>query len=810
MRYLWVMLVLLGQAAPVRAGWAAEQLAGIRGTRLDPEQCYLVRDLFLEREDVKFYFVDGHVIFAQPFDGREFAALFVATDPADRGQIILFPPSKQERQSLARFTSQPALDERFRSAMMFFTDDTGAALRAALGENPSSRLDAGAGRLIAPRWNSAMANLFAGIELPLLSDIAEERDPAAGFFGAVLGGGPRGRFEVVVDSRQAKQVALGQVVWREGQQFYEAWCRFPGKNFVAGRRRRLKPAAALRDYRIEVRLADDLRMEVSAEAVLTPLRAGAKLYVFELSRRLRVSELLLDGRPVEFLQFDHPGAAVSPYRSSNFVAMAVDSPLDKGSRRKIEFRYEGKVIGEAGEGVYYVGSRDTWYPKMRTDFTNFELLFHYPARFDLVATGQLVETGEEADVRSSLFRSTRPIRMAGFNLGFYERVSRKVEQLTVEVCAYRGVEQRLRTRRLPMALANPFTKTAPDPFPGLRRDRKPSLGLEAVPPAEPEPTRHLDDVADAGAAALRFFREKLGPPATSNIVISPIPGGFGQGFPGLVYAPTMSYLRPGDAPFDKMSRFEQTFYRTMLPAHEMAHQWWGNVVTVQSPEDVWLMEALATYSALLLLENNEGVESRDEMLAAYRERLLERNEKGDTVESAGAMVLGERLRSSMFPFAYRVIVYEKGAWVIHMLRGIMGDAAFFDFLRGLRKRFEHKTLTTEDFRRQAAKNVPEGYPDPGLNDFFEQWVYDTGIPKFKLHYRVGGKGARYTLHARLTQTNVPESFSVIVPVTIYYGGGTPLTKHVKTEGETTEFLAPLRERPARVVVDPFGELLRRR
>ena len=465
------------------------------------------------------------------------------------------------------------------------------------------------------------------------------------------------------------------------------------------------------------------------------------------------------------------------------------------------------MIAEAGEGVYYVGSRDTWYPRVRTDFTNFELRFDYPARFDLVATGRQIETFKRGGVRSSLFRSEKPIRVAGFNLGVYERASRQVGDLRIEACAYRGVEQGLRPKPAAMLLVNPFPKTAMDTFPGSRREAKPSVLLEGPRRAAPEPTRHLEEVADAGAAALKFFRDRFGPPATSEIVISPIPGDFGQGFPGLVYAPTISYLRPGDAPFDEMSRFQQVFYSRMLPAHEIAHQWWGNVVTVHSPSDVWLMEALATYSALLLLEHEQGVEARDEMLAAYRERLLERNEDGDTMESAGAIALGERLRSSKFPNARRLIVYEKGAWIIHMLRGIFGDPDFFAFLRRLLESFEYKDLTTEQFRRLAADSLPEGYPDPGLENFFDQWVYDTGIPKLSVDYRIKGKGPRYTLQGRLVQTGVPESFSVTVPVEIHTTPGRSLTKYIRTEGEITEFRVVLQNRPSRVVADPGKTLL---
>ena len=120
---LLCMLMLLSAAAAPAAETGAHLAENIRHTRLDPEQCYRVRDLFFEREDLKFYLTDGLLIFAEPTNGSTVAALFVADEPADTGEIILVPPNRRERQSLARFISEPVLDEKFRTALMVFTDD---------------------------------------------------------------------------------------------------------------------------------------------------------------------------------------------------------------------------------------------------------------------------------------------------------------------------------------------------------------------------------------------------------------------------------------------------------------------------------------------------------------------------------------------------------------------------------------------------------------------------------------------------------------------------------------------------------------
>ncbi len=289
--------------------------------------------------------------------------------------------------------------------------------------------------------------------------------------------------------------------------------------------------------------------------------------------------------------------------------------------------------------------------------------------------------------------------------------------------------------------------------------------------------------------------------------MSPVPGDFGQGFPGLVYASTRSYFRPGDPALRGLSAEETRFYAELLLPHELAHQWWGNVVTVDRPGESWIMEGLATYSSLLFLEHREGRAALDRSLAAYRKRLLETVDGGGALESAGPVVLGERLRTAKTPRAYRIVAYEKGAWIFHMLRGAMGDEGFYSFLRELRERFAFQAVTTEDIRREAARWTPAGYPDPELREFFDLWVYRTGIPRLSLEYRQSRREGRYILTAKIEQSGVSERFSIAAPVRIAASSGKPLDKYILTDGGETEFSLLLDERAARVELDPDGWLL---
>ncbi len=106
-----------------------------------------------------------------------------------------------------------------------------------------------------------------------------------------------------------------------------------------------------------------------------------------------------------------------------------------------------------------------------------------------------------------------------------------------------------------------------------------------------------------------------------------------------------------------------------------------------------------------------------------------------------------------------------------MLRRRMGNGRFVKMLGELRRRYEWKTVDTEQFRALCAEFLPPESPDPRLENFFDEWVYGTGIPTLKLTYTVRGKPGAYKLTGTVTQTDVPDDFTVTVPVEIQTGRG---------------------------------------
>ena len=302
------------------------------------------------------------------------------------------------------------------------------------------------------------------------------------------------------------------------------------------------------------------------------------------------------------------------------------------------------------------------------------------------------------------------------------------------------------------------------------------------------------------AASLEFFSGLFGPPVMKTLTVAPIPGTFGQGFPGLVYLSTFAYIDPLSRPAALRNAREQVFFSDLMVPHEVAHQWWGSIIESRRIEDEWLLEALANYSSLLWLEKKKGAKEMASVLESYRTELLSKDADGAVYESAGPIIWGERLAGWPSNGAWRVISYGKGTWILHMLRRRIGDDAFFKLLAELRRRYEFKSVTTADFEALARELRPKGMTPEVIDTFFDNWVYSTGIPALKLRYTVKGVAPAVKLSGTVGQSGASDDFALDTPVEVQFAKGPPQTIWVRTAGDERSFTANLRQVPTRVVI----------
>lgn len=791
------MRTLLGLLLFAQLPWAvgpADDLARtIRETGLDRNECYRVRDLTLAKEDIRIYFTDGYLIFSKPVAGRPIAAVFTADVQNGDGEVLLLPPDLAERRSLARYTGSPNLDDHFQSAVIFFTGDVYHELLRQLPENPTNKKAPEMGALLDDRWSPTLRNIASSYDtrltLDLLNGPANKPDLLTGIFSS-----PKlGNFDVVYDPDNSDQVAAGQLVQRNNRFYFDVWTHFRSRS-ARGGNGPTPSAWNLSDYRIQATVNPDLTLAAITRVKLKSAVDGLKALPFGISGAMAVTEVTVDGKPAEVLQRE--SLRTNAGRENDLFLVVPSEPLRAGHEYEFEFHHSGKVIEEAGDRIFYVTARGNWYPSSGFTSANFDLTFRYPRDLELVTPGDIVEDRIDGEWRITRRRPAAPIGMAGFNLGNYAHARVTRGEYEVDVCANRALEPALQPRPPIPAVMPPTTG---------RRPRGPAI--EVVPTATPaDPLARLQILASDVASALEFMGSKFGPPAVSHITVSPIPGQFGQGFPGLIYLSTRSYINPQET---RMQAADALFFDELLQAHETAHQWWGGLVYSASYRDDWLQEALANYSALLYLEKHKGSRELELLLDSYRLALLAKGESGQAVDEAGPIVLGTRLESSVEPRAWQVITYGKGSWILQMLRRRMDDERFFAFLAELVRRFGHRLLATEDFRELAAQYLPPKSDDPKLEAFFDQWVYGSGIPSLKLTYTLKGRAPAVKLVGTLTQSEVGEDFSVLTPVEIQTGRGQNIMRWVRSSNEPQTFTVDLKQAPVKVTLDPHFAVLRR-
>jgi aminopeptidase N len=228
-------------------------------------------------------------------------------------------------------------------------------------------------------------------------------------------------------------------------------------------------------------------------------------------------------------------------------------------------------------------------------------------------------------------------------------------------------------------------------------------------------------------------------------------------------------------------------------AHETAHQWFGNAVTPADWRDLWLSEGFATYFGTLFFEHADGIERLRERMEADRARVARAEAIGRAIVDTSQDDLFERLNAN---------TYQKGAWVLHMLRGLVGDTAFFDGIRRYYRRYEHGTATTEDFERVMAEASGRD-----LGWFFDQWVRSPGLPRFRVTSRYDA--ARGAAEIVIEQTQRVSWPTFRTPLTIELrSGGSAARRTVEVDDRRETVRIPVATAPDVIRIDPDGWVLK--
>ena len=282
---------------------------------------------------------------------------------------------------------------------------------------------------------------------------------------------------------------------------------------------------------------------------------------------------------------------------------------------------------------------------------------------------------------------------------------------------------------------------------------------------------------EAAARMVSFYSSQFGPPPVANLSIVEIDDLSLGGYAG----PEVIFLAP---------RAIGSQVNIPLLAQEVAQQWWRGLVSPATPADLWIDHGLATYSAALYIEHENGGGAMTERIRQMSIEAL----TNDTIPIRSAGRLAD------FSPQFHSITYDKAAVVVHMLRWVIGDEAFFRSLKGLADKFAFQSATTEDFQKLAAQASTQN-----LGPFFIQWFESTGASDFKAEYTVYRLKKGYKVVGKIHQDMDTFSMPVEVEVTT---NAKPVIERVQVTGRDSEFTVNTPELPKKVVVDPNDRVLK--
>ncbi len=229
-----------------------------------------------------------------------------------------------------------------------------------------------------------------------------------------------------------------------------------------------------------------------------------------------------------------------------------------------------------------------------------------------------------------------------------------------------------------------------------------------------------------------------------------------------------------------------------LIAHELAHQWWGDMITCKSWHDIWLNEGFASYSEAIYYEAKYGKTS-------YRNYMTSM----EYYNNRSVYVYDTTWADDVF----NIVVYDKGAWVCHMLRYYVGDDAFFNFLHDYTgSQYKYGSLTTEEFI-----DLCENSTGQELSEFFNDWVYDILFPVYTQTYYVEpdlSDGSYWLCYDFLqTQTYGPDVFEMPVELRIFSNDEVILDTTVFNDARHQSSLFKVLSIPDSIQIDPDNWIL---
>ena len=779
-------------AQDANAAWSA-----VSQTSFDSEKTASLEGVTIVHDRIRITLKEGSISFSKAAAGVIFGAAFKG-----RGTIEITPPNALEAQQLELLTKQKTLNMDFTEATFSFTDDTfdQVAKQVKWTNGPTADLE----NLYNSRQR-AREDLAAEIVPRVFEGVLDQDHKQTAYFAADMKTTGEGWVLARYDALEPEEISVGRYVSRGSPALlFDTWMSFPAGNVTASQayeQPTSKDVFAVHGYQIDATVTGGADLSATTKVTLQYQKAGERVLVFELSANLRVATVKDEsGAALPFFQPRDPKDRYPTY--GDYVAVVLPAPTQEAKQTTLTFEYAGKhLIQKVGTGNYFCPSYG-WYPGVSDEFAtraDFDMTFHTPKKLTLVATGDKVSENTASDSTVTHWKSPMPQAVSGFAYGDYKIYDEKVGNIDVQIYGNKNADDFLSSVQM---FLNPT-------LPGANQQG--GLAIGSLDPANTVKTVGIEIGNN-----LRVFQDYFGPFPFQRLAVTNIPYDYGQGWPMLLYLSVLSFL--DETQRHVLGVTDQVRISDFFRAHEVSHQWWGHEIGWKSYHDQWLSEGFAQFSGNLYVQFRDGPKEYLDRLHRDREDLFSRNNFGHRYEDLGPVWMGERLGSSQAPGGYDTVIYEKGGYVLEMLRAMLSDprskspdGQFKGLMQDFTKSFAGKAASTEDFKSVVERHMAP-YMDIDQNHrmgwFFNEYVYGTGIAQYHFDYAVKPlPDNKWEVDGTVTQSGVPAGWKDTLPVYIHVNGKSGIIGWMKIDRPSTSLRITLPFQPDKVSLNDNGEIL---
>ncbi|HWZ27167.1 MAG TPA: M1 family aminopeptidase [Gemmatimonadales bacterium] len=694
-----------------------------------------VHHLVITRDAGQLTLDSGSLYLLASVGGHAAGALFRGA-----GRFRLAPSQPAEQRELRRFADDSVLDDAVTEAVLIFADSTIdqlVALGATGGTVPGDVVDHVHDALKTLEGKNEGAFDW-GVLWPFLNG---ERN---GLFVARLKLDKHGDALFEVDPTSTEAVQFYRPAHRiEFGTHWDLVTQFAphGATAAAEQPQRLETTHYVLDANLKETFGADIDLSATAVVSVKADQPVGPWLPFGLQYKIQIdSGHWQDGSKVETFKA----------KDSGLLWVRAPKRLAAGDSLTLTLSYHANhpdLIDRDTEW-FFIAPGTPWYPvnDLGSRDATFDVTYHSPHQYTFASVGQLTDSTLSGKVMTTHWIIDRPTPWATFNLGIFE--NHHVQDLD---------------RTLDVMMSE-------DAHREIAREAQ-QLGFYV-----PQQSHMVENVTADVSNSLKYYTALFGSPPMRHFYVTEIPFEEGVSFQGFIDLAASTFH------FTTLDGFEEWFR-----AHEVAHQWWGNGVEPATYRDYWLSEGLASFSALwYVAAERRHTDEYFKFLDQYQDDIT-----GES-KDVGPIWMGPRASTFDVPQGYQTMIYEKGAWVFHMLRIMMLDVRtmnedrFTATLKDYYQTFQGKTASTADFQ-----SVVERHAGVPMDWFFDEWVKGTGIPTYHVAWtNQPADNGQTVIKFRITQEHVSADFQMPVLISADLGENRIARFRLMVKGGKTDYQSP--------------------